>query len=509
MIKLRWIVAAMSLVVVPLGSFGLELAPVFTDNAVLQRGKPVCIWGSSDSGSNVSVSYAGQEKTVKADGDGKWMVRLDPMQASSESRDLLVTSGELTLLRRDVVVGEVWIAGGQSNMEFALRNATGGAELIPTIDNPSVRFYTVPRWQGFEATRPRAATWTKAKGKDASYFSAVAYYYAADLQERLGVPVGVVSCSLGASTCEAWMSEEQLRKEPSLAYLADQFDALLPQYDAAAVRAHAKQIQQWHASDHNTRGPWPVSPPNPYSRKVGTALYRSMLSTIIPFTVRGAIWYQGEGNAISKRGYEYRTLFPALIQSWREDFECPDMPFYFVQLAPFEGFGDKGGSVWADLREAQLLTWQNLPSTGMAVAADVGEEKDIHPKNKQPLGERLARFARRDCYGEEGVLVSGPIYRSASVEGAIIRVAFDHVGQGLELKGELGGFEICGADQLFRPASVRIEGDCVVVSSSEVEAPTAVRYAWKNWFVASLFNKDGLPASPFRTDNFKLQTQGN
>lgn len=486
----------------------LKLAEIFGDGLVLQRGQPVAVWGEADPGERVRVVFGGQEKTAVADAAGVWILRLDPMEASAESRTLAVSSaGSQKQEIGNVVVGEVWLAGGQSNMAFLLRNAQEGAEVLPTLDNPAIRFYTVPRREGFER-ETETASWTPAAGKEAGAFSAVAYFFAADLQKRLGIPVGIVSCNLGASYCEAWMSEKQLRRHPSLAYLADQYDDELKQYDADAVQEFLNQEKAWLSADRKTRGARPQTPPNPYSRKVGTALHRTMLSKVIPYTVRGAIWYQGEGNANEKRGHEYRTLFPALIQSWREEFQNPEMPFYFVQLAPYEWPGDRdGGTLWAELREAQLLTWQNLPNTGMAVSADWGEKDDIHPKCKQPIGERLALFARRDCYGEPSLPVSGPIYRASRTSGKSLVLEFDPLGQGLELRGAADGFEICGDDRVFHPAQARIDGNSVVVSAPEIAKPVAVRYGWKNWFVPSLFNRDGLPASPFRTDDFKLLSQ--
>ena len=509
--KPGWIFsAAIICLTINQASAALRLADIFTDGMVLQRDKPVAIWGEAEPGEEVTVAFAGQEKNTKADASGSWSLRLDPMPASAESRTLTVYTsiGSHQSTIGNILVGEVWIAGGQSNMQFFLRNAKEAPDVLPTLNNPMIRFYTVPRMEGFETNPPPSAQWLPASGKAAETFSAVAWFFAADIQKRLGIPVGVVSCNLGASFCEAWMSAEQLRKVPSLAYLADQYDQQLKKYDPEEVKAFKEEEKKWLVADRKTRGPRPQSPPNPYSRKVGTALYRTMLSRIIPFTVRGAIWYQGEGNANDLRGYEYRTLFPALIQSWREEFQNPDMPFYFVQIAPFEWLGDKkGGTLWAELREAQLLTWKNTPNTGMVVPADWGEKADIHPKHKQPVGERLARFARRDCYGESDLCVSGPIYRSSEKKNGTIVVSFDHLGKGLEARGALEGFEICGEDRNFLPVEARIEGNTVVVSSGDVASPVAVRYDWKNWFVPTLFNVDGLPASPFRTDDFKLITQ--
>ena len=487
----------------------IELPPIFNDGMVLQCDRPVAVWGSAEPEASVTVSFKGQVVTGKADSEGNWQVALAPLSATSEPSILKVTS-ELeapAVEIKDVVVGEVWIAGGQSNMVFLLRNSKHGKETIDQMDAPNIRFYTVARYEGFESNVPEDSGWVKADGsRDTTVFSAVAYHFAADIQSRIGIPVGIVSCNIGSSAAETWMSPEALRKDPELSYMADRFDDLLLKSDPEALKAYDTAFSNWLKQGRASGEKAPKKPETPFDRRVGTAMYRSMLSKIIPYSVRGAIWYQGESN--TKISYEYRDLFPALIQHWREEFQNPEMPFYFVQLASFDWPGDRHDqSIWAELRESQLVTWQTVDNTGMVVSADFGEKKDIHPKAKKPIGERLARFARRDVYGEADLAVSGPIYKSMTIENGKAILEFDFVEGGLEAKGTLTDFEICGEDKSFVPAQAEIAGNTVVVSSSEVSNPIAVRYGWENWFVPTLYNGEGLPASPFRTDNFKLHTQ--
>jgi sialate O-acetylesterase len=369
----------------------------------------------------------------------------------------------------NVLVGEVWIASGQSNMQWNVLQSSDPEETVSNSYNPQIRLFTVPRRPTVEPQTEVDAAWVECGPKTVGEFSAVAYAFGRDLQEKLKVPVGIISTNYGGTPAEAWTSQGTLKSEPKLAGLLQK----------------------------------PTSDKDPHSP---SGLFNAMIHPLLPYAIGGAIWYQGESNA--GRAWEYRTLFPAMITDWRKAWGQGDFPFLLVQLAPFQDIvSEPGESNWAELREAQLLSTQVLPKVAMAVITDLGDEKDIHPKQKKPVGERLSLAAQALAYGKD-IEFSGPVYQSQQVEGDKIVLSFTHVGGGLEAKGgPLKGFTICGADHKFVNAEAEIRGDQVVVSSPKVKGPVAVRYGWANYPVVNLANKAGLLASPFRTDDFQVTTQ--
>jgi sialate O-acetylesterase len=464
---------------------------------VLQANARVPIWGWADDGEDVTVEFCGQVVKTTAK-DGQWKVELKKLKPAGPN--VLKVTGKNSIRLHDVLVGEVWVASGQSNMEWPMRASHEPETEIAKTENPMVRLYTVPKLKAAKPTNNVNASWIECRPSTTSNFSAVAYYFARDLQKALGVPVGIIHTSWGGSPAEVWMSEDILADNPD--YKRDILDAYAPQrarYEAALAQFQKDEAEAKKSGVTVTKRR-PSSPWRP------SELYNGMIAPLLPYAIAGAIWYQGESNA--GRAWQYRTLFPDMIRNWRRDWDRGDFPFMEVQLAPFMAIKDQpGDSSWAELREAQLLATKVLPKVGMAVITDVGDEKDIHPKKKEPVGARLALAARAIAYGQD-VVYSGPIYKSMKVKADEAILSFEHTGAGLVAQsGELKGFAIAGEDNRFVWAKAEIQnGKKVVVSSPQVPSPVAVRYGWADYPVGNLWNKEGLPASPFRTDNLPLTT---
>lgn len=468
----------------------VRLAALFSDNMVLQQGMQTPVWGWADEGEEVKVTFRGKTVSAKPK-NGKWMVKLPAQQAGGAS-DMLVVEGKNRIELHNVVVGEVWICSGQSNMELGLKQAFEGEKDIQGSANPLLRLFHVPKTRANEPRDDVKASWKEAGPETTANFSAVGYYFGRDLQKARNVPVGLIETDWGGSPAEVWMSEAVLQANPQ--YKRDILDAY-----QASLAAMEKQETK---NRKGARVPWKPA-----------ELYNGMIAPLIPYAFKGAIWYQGESNA--GRAHQYRTLFADMIRNWRKDWGEGDFTFLAVQLAPF----DKGKkrsleeinaapveSDWAELREAQLLATETLPKVGMAVITDVGEKDDIHPKKKEPVGARLALAARGIAYGEK-IEYSGPVYRSMKVNGDKAVLSFEHVDGGLEARdGELKGFAICGEDKKFVWGKAEIEGDKIMVSSPQVQKPVAVRFGWSDYPVVNLWNKAGLPATPFRTDHFPMIT---
>lgn len=484
----------------------VRLPTIFSDHMVLQQGISVPVWGWADEGELVVVQYRDQVVQTRAR-NGKWQVKLASMKANAQPATLLV-NGNNRIELKNVVVGEVWIASGQSNMQWALRQTVNWQAAAAASANPNLRLFYVPR---VKAPQPVAdiqgqynnakPAWTVASPETTPDFSAVAYFFGRDLQKARGVPVGIIHTSWGGSPAEVWMSERVLAGNPSYKKdILDNYQVAMKNFEAAKARfpellAKAKQ------SGAKTLPQAPREPWRP------TELYNSMIHPLLPFAIKGAIWYQGESNA--GRAWQYRTLFADMIQNWRQDWGQGSFTFLTVQLAPFTAIlPEPADSTWAELREAQILASKNVGNAGTVVITDVGDEKDIHPQQKEPVGARLALVARKLTYGED-IVASGPTFKSVSFSGGKATVTFGDAGQGLEARGgDLKGFTIAGADGKFAWANAKIVGkDKVEVSSSAVGKPTAVRFGWANYPVVNLWNKDGLPAHPFRTDDFPLSTK--
>ena len=481
----------------------LSLSSLFTDHAVLQRDTAVPVWGKAEPGLKVVVQFAGQEKPATADKDGKWSVKLDSLAASAEGRTLTVKaeSGTESVARQDVLVGEVWVCSGQSNMGWTLKQSTGGDEAIAAAGDAQLRLFNASARAVDEPQDSIGGTWAVDSSQSATNFSGVAYFFGKELRKSLKVPVGLIKSAVGGTVCEAWTPKGDLETNPTLKPLLDQQAARVASYakiledykskEPELLKAHEAAVAKAKA-DGKPEPRKPTAPADPVTnvnRPFG--LYNGSIAPLVPYAIRGAIWYQGESN--SGRGKEYQTLFPAMITGWRKVWGQGDFPFLFVQIAPHNGMSP-------EIREAQRLTVQTTQNTAMAVTLDIGDAADIHPKPKQPVGARLALAARALAQGEK-IEYSGPDYDALSVSGNKATLHFKHVGGGLVAKdGALKGFTIAGSDGKFVDAKAEIVGDTIVVMSDAVAAPTAVRYGWSNVPADSLWNKAGLPASPFQTD---------
>jgi sialate O-acetylesterase len=503
----------------------LKVPAVFGDNMVLQRGVPFAVWGTADPGEEIYVQFEQKTadgkreegKAVRTDKDGKWLVRIGPFE-TGEAGVLTIKGREKKappkgkapithLVFKNVLIGEVWVCSGQSNMQWEMyRSTLDPQKNIKEANHPHIRLFQVPRKAAATPQADVEAKWVECSPQTIPNFSAVAYFFGRDLHQRLNVPIGLIDTSFGGTPAEAWTSREALLAEDSLKYYVENIDSARKNYDAAkAKKAYEEALEKWKVAAEEAKKdnkPIPKQPtmqqPPGATANSGSGLYNAMIAPLVPFAIKGAIWYQGESNA--PKAYEYRTLFPAMIKDWRAHWGQGDFPFLFVQLAPYWD-SDSNGVRYAELRDSQLHTMATVKNSSMAVITDYGDEKDIHPKQKQPVGERLSTAARAMAYGEK-VEYSGPIYKAKRVDGSQVVLEFEHLGGGLSMKGEkLTGFTIAGEDGKFVDADARIEGEKVVVSSPSVDKPKDVRFGWKNFMTVNLFNKEGLPASPFRTDD--------
>lgn len=496
-IKAHWLVVCLSLFPLLLQGGELKLHPAFSDNMVLQRDQPVNVFGFGQPGGVVTVEFAGQSATGTVDSEGKWTVVLKPLKASASPSVLKAQSGDDRIACSDVLVGDVWFCGGQSNMERPFRTYSQLKETTANLGNPQIRLYTTahvtsttpldvppaPAAKG-EANCNR---WQECNAKTLLDFSPIAYFFGAKVNASLKVPVGLLVSAWGSTAIEPWMPQEVL--------------------------------ESLNLSHELSKKPDPKAPQN----QPGLC-YNSMIHPFHQMSFKGFIWYQGESN--SQWPDPYKILFPALINTWRERFDAENRPVYFVQIAPYMPLPwDVSGEAWAWLRDSQAATRDLVPRTGMTVITDLGEYQEIHPQRKKAAGERLARFALRDA----GLPVQpeSPRFQMMKIEGPRCKIAFANAEAGLETRrvvmnqqkdqpiqkdpqafvvpaDQLAGFTICGADRKFVPAQAAIVGNHVEVWNDSIAAPVAVRYGWASFPLCNLFSKDGLPAGPFRTDDFPM-----
>ena len=476
---------------------------LFSDGVVLQRGVSVPVWGTANEGEKVTVRFQGQTVATTTR-NGHWLVRLKALKAGGPFT--LSITGDNSMLITNVLVGEVWLCSGQSNMEFQLARAANAQEAIAAAGDPQLRLYKVPRGATDTPQADAPGTWNECTPGTAATFSAVACFFGRDLRHALRAPIGLISSSVGGTPAEAWTSHPTLEDGPALRGILDSYAEQVRTYDpGAAAEQHKRDLAKHkeavaQAKAEGKRAPAAPRAPTDPSRSSNrpSCLYNAMIAPLQPFAIAGVIWYQGEANA--KRATEYRKLFPAMIRNWREAWGQGDFPFLFVQIAPHE-------RMTPEIREAQLWSWQTVPRTAMAVITDIGNETDIHPTKKEPVGDRLALAARAIAYGEK-LEYSGPVYRSMKIKGNQVILSFTHIASGLEAKGgELKGFAIAGPDGNFASAAATITGKKIVVESPSVAAPVAVRYGWSSAPDVNLFNKEGLPATPFRTDQQAVSTR--
>jgi sialate O-acetylesterase len=519
------VLSALAIVTVISSSLYAEVKPnpLFTHGAVLQRGQPVPVWGTARDGEKVTVEIDSQKVSTTA-ADGKWSVNLGSLKEGGPLT--MKITGENSVTITNLLVGEVWICSGQSNMEMSFAQAHNAKEEGPKAAYPKIRMFTVKKTTSAKPLAEAVGRWVECSPQSVNGFSAVGYFFAREIHNKLGVPVGMIHTSWGGTPAQAWTSLEGFGANPELKEYVDSATRRLASYDADTAtyaakleefsskskewnetvgKVHAQALKSWTEATAQAKKdgqplppkpipsiPQPKGPPNPNGGSGdSTSLYNGMLAPLIPYGIKGAIWYQGESNAGKSK--QYRALFPAMIADWRARWKQGDFPFFFVQIAPYNGQPP-------EIREAQFLTLAKVNNTAMAVTTDVGDAKNIHPNQKEPVGQRLALAARALAYGEK-IEYSGPLYESMTVKDGQITLGFKHVGGGLIAKGgELKGFTIAGDDMKFVPAQAKINGSSVVVSAEGVGNPKAARYGWANVPDVNLFNQEGLPASPFRTD---------
>jgi sialate O-acetylesterase len=542
----------------------VTMPTVFGDHMVLQQDAKLPVWGWADPGETVKVCLGSENLTAITAADGTWRVEFPPRARSEgDAPQVLTVTGHNALTYQDVLIGDVWIASGQSNMAFGILNDERATEAVAGADQPKIRLFRVAKDTALDPRRGDAlqGKWTVCTPENLKAgergFSAVAYYFGREIVRVTGHPVGLVGTYWGGTPAEAWTSLSGLQKEPQLAAYVEArqkfadtyketsiaYPKLKADYDAAnrawysgAGKEYYRETDAWQAASLKAAAagkpapakprmavPKPSPPVPPDGGQTAPAtLFNAMIAPLIPYAIKGVIWYQGEANGGSQKSSEYGLLFRRLISDWREKWGQGDFPFLFVQIANF-GTPAKTPSEgsYPLVREGQMQAL-SLPATGMAVTIDIGNPWNVHPKDKLDVGLRLALAARHVAYGES-LVFSGPLYESNIVEGNKIRVTFSHVGGGLMMgvppstpdgmppapAKELTGFGIAGADRKWVWAKAAIEGNTVVLSSDKIQEPVAVRYGWANSPSCNLYNREGLPASPFRTDNFVEGPLGN
>jgi sialate O-acetylesterase len=491
----------------------VKVPAIFGSHMVFQRDQKDRVWGWADPGEEVTVKIAGQRHTTKAGADGAWHVMLDPMPHGGQHT--LAIEGKNVLRFDDVLVGEVWICSGQSNMQWPVAAATDSDLEIMTAKYPLIRLITVPNRGLQESQKDFHGQWQACMPGTVGGFSAVGYFFGRRLYETLGVPIGLINDSWGGSACEAWIRRDILAADAKYAPLLKRWQKLESDLPRAKAEYESK-LAEWKINDAKAKAEHKKPPPrpsNPDDVMRGNArpgnIYNGVLKPTIGFGIRGAIWYQGESNA--GRAYQYRDLFPLMIKSWRDEWGQGDFSFYWVQLADFlpEAPAPRE-SMWAELREAQTMTLA-LPKTGEAVIIDAGDAHDIHPRNKQVVANRLARWALARDYGVK-IACHSPTYKAMDTHGKKVVLRFDHVGNGLQTAdvAEPRGFAIAAGDRKFVWAKAKIVGPATIeVWSDEVSAPSAVRYAWADNPVCNVYSAEGLPLTPFRTDDWPGATIHN
>ncbi|HEX3728377.1 MAG TPA: sialate O-acetylesterase [Opitutaceae bacterium] len=488
-------------------SAALKLGSPFGDHMVLQQGRPVPIWGTASPGETVTIACAGQVVSAQAGADGRWLARLAPLSLGAP-QELSASSGTERITLEDILVGEVWLASGQSNMEFSVSKkvkyfagATNEEQEIAAAKYPQIRMFTGDMVKSNEPQAAIGGAWKVCSPETVPAFSAIGYFFARDLQRVLNVPIGIINESYGASTAEAWVQRETLAADPDLQPMLGRYDAAYSKFksdpDAAARYAAARKAYQAAAAEARAAGKRAGRPPRDpdpsQDQHSPTVLFNAMIEPVLPYALRGAIWYQGESIVGGAPGVAlYPKVQAALVRNWRQRWGEGDFPFYIVQLAAQDASSNS-----PEVRAAQAMIL-SLPNTGMAVTVDIGEKKNVHPHDKQDVGDRLSRIALAQAYGRD-VEWSGPAYAGLAAEGDALRVSFARQGGGLVAHGgELQSFEIAGADGKFVPAEARIEGETVVVRSPAAPAPRAVRYAWADYPQGcNLYNTSDLPAAPF------------
>ncbi len=489
----------------------LRLPSIFGDHMVLQQKQSNTVWGWANANETVTIRIFGQSHTTSADQKGHWKIKLRPIPAGGPYR-MQIEGDKSQFFFDDVLVGEVWICSGQSNMAWTVNNSNSAELELLTANYPNIRLISVPRVGTQNAQDDFEGEWSLCSPETVKDFSAVGYFFGRRLHQALDVPIGLIDNAWGGSAAEAWIKRDVLENDGRFDELMKYWKDTESDYDyETLLEDWKKRVDAWESQDATEReGPRPRQPGNLMTGNHRPAnIYNGVLHPTIGYGIKGVIWYQGESNA--SRAYQYRDLFPLMIDHWREEWDQGDFPFYYVQLADFQSETDKpGDSNWAELREAQTMTMDHLSNVGEAVIIDVGEGRDIHPRNKQTVANRLARWALGRDYHKD-ILYRSPTYQSMSKDDNKIVLTFNHVGQGLYTfdTREARGFSISGDDQQFVWAQAKIiSSNQVEVWSDKVQDPVAVRYAWANNPVCNMYSRDGLPMTPFRTDDWPGVTAG-
>jgi sialate O-acetylesterase len=509
-----------------------EVAPnsMFSEHGILQRDMIVPVWGTARDGEKITVEFNGQKvKTVAT--DGKWMVKLKKMKAGGPF--VMTITGDNVVTINDILVGEVWLCSGQSNMGFRMSSGVfNAAQEIAEANYPEIREFVVSYKPSHVPIADTKGKWLLCNPANVKDFTAVGYFFARDLYQKMHIPFGIIYSTVGGTPAEFWTSREAMEATPELKQMVNQYDngiqtypmrlakfkadepALTEKYnqdllkynqDMLDAKAEAAKVAEVKPDPTKLTDVKPVpvvvkqaprkpSPPeDPLLSGAIGGLYTGMIQPLQPYAIKGTIWYQGEAN--TGRAEQYKVLFPTLIADWRKAWGQADLPFLFVQIAPWKG-------ITPELREAQLITWQNTPNTAMAVITDCGNAENIHPPLKQPVGLRLSLAARAIAYKEK-IEYSGPLYQSMIIDSSKVVLTFTHASKLVAKDGELKGFTIAGADKKFITAKAEIKGNTIIVYNTDVATPVAVRYGWANVPDVNLYNESDLPASPFRTDTFK------
>ncbi len=499
---------ALLLAPVALGAAPPALAPVFRDGMVFQRGVPVSVWGTAAAGTPVTVALADQRKQTKADDKGQWSVTLAAMQADAVPCDLKVVAGDNTLTVRDVLVGEVWVAAGQSNMEWPLAKEAHAKTELPAADHPTLRLLNLTQAGQNYFAKPFGpdvlkrltpkeyyrGTWQPCSPQPAKDFSAIGYYFGKELLETLQVPVGIIHLAVGGSPIEAWVRRDAIAGDQELASLVK--GNWLSNEGLYGWRRQRSRDNLAMALDGKVEAPKDELGLN-HPFKPGF-LWDSGIARLIPFPIRGVIWYQGESNSQEPRWvHQHNRLFPLLVADWRKQWGIGEFPFLYCQLSSIkpEGYPSQ---YWPEFRDGQRRMLADIPNTGMAVTSDIGHPTDVHPRNKKDVGHRLALWALARTYGQP-LAYSGPLAKSVRQDGETLIVTFDHADKGLKTSDgkPVAGFEIAGADGVFRPADVAIEKDSATLTSKLVADPVSARYGWQPFSTGNLTNGASLPASTF------------
>ena len=510
----RCVVSLAILLAVPAARANVTLPDVISTSMVLQRDQAVPIWGTADPGESVVVTFASQTHSTQAGADGKWQVTLRPMSASATPATMTI-SGKNTITLDDVLVGEVWMVSGQSNMQFTVAESADGEAAIAAASDPAIRLFNVSRRVAFQHESGPLALWQPASPESVRGFSAAGYYFAIQLRNELRVPIGVINSSYGGTQAEAWTPVEYLLASPELRPCVERTKT----WDEERPRVKAdydQRMQQWREAAEKAKAESRRPPSEPRvpdalrESRIAASIYDRMIVPLIPFAIRGVVWYQGESN--EGRAQQYEVLLPTMIKAWRERWGEGNFAFGIVQLPNYrDPRPEPSSEPWSFLREAQRRTALTTPNSGLIVTIDIGDAHDIHPKDKLDVGQRMARWALVEAYHYK-MTPSGPMFLDAKPKGSKLVLTFDAVGKGLRIRDgdKLEEFAVAGADHQWHWASAKIQGrNRVVVWSDAVPHPEAVRYAFNsNPTHPNLTNDTGLPAAPFRSDNWPGPTDG-